>query len=162
MAKGIKAWPDTGLTDRYVNAYAGLARVVARGVSGRAQDRAVQDMLRDGYVPLRDTLDAMNDVLRYYDKNHDNEQAIVLGMLETEIPFADRPQDRLLAALAKAHRQDKQHEYRLLGLRHTLAAQHVREIRARHEALYRALDPVPEAGPPPAARVAATQQGATP
>ncbi|WP_174800416.1 hypothetical protein [Pseudoduganella albidiflava] len=161
VAKGIKAWPDTGLTDRHVNAVSGLARLLARIGTGRAQDQAVQDMLRDGYEPLRDSLDAMSTVLRYYDKNHDNEQAIVIGMLETEIPFADSPQERLLAALAKAHRQDKLDEYRLLGRRHTLARQHVQAIRDRHEALYRGLAPAP-ADPQPAARVAANQAGGTP
>lgn len=156
VAKGIKAWPDTGLTDRHVNAVSGLARVIARVATGRAQDQAVQDMLRDGYEPLRDSLDAMSTVLRYYDKHHDNEQAIVIGMLETEIPFADKPQERLLAALAKAHRQEKLNEYRLLGRRHTLAAQHVQAIRERHEALYRGLAP---ANPQATARVAANQGG---
>ena len=161
VATGIKAWPDTGLTDRYVNAYSGLARVLARAVTRPRQDKAVQEMLREGYEPMRDSLEAMSTLLRYYDKNHDNERAIVMGMLETEIPFADKPQQRLLAALAKAHEQEKANEYRLLGLRHTLAAKNVQEIRTRHEALYRGLDPLPA---PPAARVASTTtpQGAQP
>jgi hypothetical protein len=157
VAQGIKAWPDTGLTDRHVNAVSGLARVLARAVTGPAQERAVQDMLRDGYEPLQGALDAMSTVLRYYDKQHDNEQAIVLGTLDTEIPFADRPQDRLLAALAKHHRQEKLAEYRLFGLRHTLARQNVQAIRDRHEALYRDLAPAQ----PQAARLAATE-GVTP
>jgi hypothetical protein len=140
LAKGVKAWPDTGLTDRYVNAVSGLARVLARAVTRRAQEDAVATMLRDGYVPLRDALDAMSAVLRYYDSQHDNEQAIVLGMLDTEIPFAGQPEQRLLAALAKAHRDDRLAEYRLVGRRHTLALQHVASIRARHEDLYRKLD----------------------
>jgi hypothetical protein len=156
FAKGIKAWPGTGLTDRHVNAVSGLARVLARAVTRPAQDAAVQQMLRDGYEPLRDALDAMSTVLRYYDKNHDNEQAIVIGMLDTEIPFAGQPGERLLAALAKAHRQEKFSEYSLLGRRHTLAAQHVQAIRERHEALYRGLAPLP-----PAVRIAA-HQGAAP
>lgn len=156
VAKGIKAWPDTGLTDRHVNAVSGLARLLARAVTARAQDEAVREMLRDGYEPLRDALDAMSTVLRYYDKNHDNEQAIVIGTLDTEIPFAEK--DRLLVALAKAHRQEKLAEYRLLGRRHTLAAQHVQAIRDRHEALYRGYVPA-DAQP---ARVAANQGGTTP
>ena len=157
VAKGIKAWPDTGLTDRHVNAVSGLARVLARVGTGRAQDQAVEAMLRDGYAPLRDALDAMSTVLRYYDKHHDNEREIVIGMLETEIPFVDAPQERLLAALAKSHRQDKQGEYQLMGRRHTLAAGHVQAIRERHEALYRGLVPAT-----PAVRVAANQGGLVP
>ncbi|WP_338758765.1 hypothetical protein [Massilia sp. METH4] len=140
-AKGIKTWPDTGLTDRHVNAVSGLARATSRALTRPAQERAVQDMLREGYQPLRDTLDAMSTVLRYYDKHHDNEQAIVMGMLDIEIPFVDTPRDRLLAALAKAHRQEKLAEYRLFGRRHTLARQHVQALRERHEALYREFAP---------------------
>ncbi|TWI70125.1 hypothetical protein IP91_01205 [Pseudoduganella lurida] len=139
FSAGIKAWPDTGLTDRHVNAVANLARVIARAATNREQDQAVQQLLRDGYEPLHDALDAMHTVLRYYDRQHDNEQGIVLGMLDVEIPFSERPPERLLAALAKAHRQDKANEYRLLGLRHTLAANQVRDLAAWHETLYRGL-----------------------
>ena len=152
LAEGIKAWPDTGLTDRHVNAYAGLVRLLQRAAGARAQDQAVQAMLREGYEPLQDTLDAMHTLLRYFNKNHDNEQRIVLGMLEVEIPYADAPADRLLAALARAHQQEKLREYRLLGLRHTLAAQNVDAIRARHAALFRGLDPAPAAAPLAAAQ----------
>ena len=136
-AEGIKAWPDAGITERHVNAYAGLTRLLARLVSGRAQDKAVDAMLRDGYEPMQASLDAMSTVLRHYDKTHDNERAIVLGMLDVETPFADNPRDRLLAVLAKAHRQDKAAEYRLLGLRHTAAVRHVNDIQAMHQALGR-------------------------
>ncbi|HEY0585946.1 MAG TPA: hypothetical protein VGD52_07440 [Pseudoduganella sp.] len=145
MSAGIKAWPDTGLTDRHVNAYSGLVRLMLRAATGREQDKAVQAMLREGYEPLQGTLDAMDTLLRYFNKNHDNEQRIVLGMLEVEIPYADTPRDRLLAALARSHQQEKLREYRLLGLRHTLAAQHVDALRERHAALYRGLDPQPAA-----------------
>jgi predicted nucleic acid-binding protein len=155
MADGIKAWPDTGLTDRHVDAYASLVRVLARAAATREQDQAVQAMLRDGYAPLQGTFDAMDTLLRYFNKNHDNEQRIVLGMLEVEIPYADTPRDRLLAALARAHQQDKLREYRLLGLRHTLAAQNVDALRMRHAALFQGLDPLPAAPPP-------TAQGALP
>jgi len=160
LASGIKAWPETGLTDRHVNAYAGLARVLLRAASARRQDQAVQAMLREGYEPLQGTLDAMHTLLRYFDKQHDNEQRIVLGMLQVEIPYADAPRERLLAALARAHQQEKMREYRLLGLRHTLAAKHVADLRARHAALYQALDPAPASAA--AQPRTATTQGAQP
>lgn len=143
MSDSIKAWPDTGLTDRHVDAYARLVRLLARAASMREQDKAVQAMLREGYAPLQGTLDGMHTLLRYFNKNHDNEQRIVLGMLEVEIPYADAPRDRLLAALARSHQQEKLKEYRLLGLRHTLAAQNIEAIRERHAALYRGLEPLP-------------------
>jgi len=145
MAESIKAWPDTGLTDRHVDAYSRLVRVLMRAATLREQDKAVQAMLREGYEPLQGTLDAMHTLLRFFNKNHDNEQRIVLGMLEVEIPYADAPRDRLLAALARSHQQEKLKEYRLLGLRHTLAAQNIDAIRDRHAALYRGLGPLPGA-----------------
>jgi predicted nucleic acid-binding protein len=145
LADGIKAWPGTGLEDRHVNAYGRLARLLTRYAGIREQDKALQAMLREGYQPLQDALDAMDTVLRFFNKNHDNEQRIVLGMLEVEIPYSAAPRDRLLAALAKSHQQEKIAEYRLLGLRHTLAARHIEALRARHAALYRELDPAPAA-----------------
>lgn len=165
LASGIKAWPDTGLTDRHVNAYAGLTRALARVFTGHAQDQAVQTLLREGYTPLQESLDAMAVLLRTFDKHHDNEQAIVLGMLDVEIPFANTPRDRLLAAIAKAHRQEKVREYHLLGLRHTLALQHVEAIRKQHETLVlqAALQPaLPAPSPRPIAAQATAIQGATP
>ncbi|KRC02358.1 hypothetical protein [Duganella sp. Root198D2] len=150
MSASIKAWPDTGLSDRHVNAYSGLLRLLLRAATARAQDQAVQAMLREGYEPLQGTLDAMDTLLRYFNKNHDNEQRIVLGMLEVEIPYAEAPRDRLLAALARSHQQEKSKEYRLLGLRHTLASQNIEAIRERHAALYRGLDPLPAAAIPSA------------
>ena len=135
LGSGIKAWPDTGLTDRHVNAYIGLTRLLARAATQPYQERAVQAMVRDGDAQMQLLLEAMQDLLRYYDKSSDNERDIVLGMLEVEIPFADTPRDRLLAALAKAHRQAKVQEYRLIGLRHTLAINHVAAIAAAHQAL---------------------------
>jgi len=135
MGAGIKAWPDTGLTDRHVNAYSGLAQLLARSVTSPYQERAVQAMVRDGDQQLQALLEAMQNLLRYYDKSSDNERDIVLGMLEVEIAYADTPRDRLLAALAKSHRLAKRNEYRLIGLRHTLAAKHVAAIAAAHAVL---------------------------
>lgn len=135
MGGSIKAWPDTGLTDRHVNAYSGMARLLARAATHPYQERAVQAMVRDGDQELQALLEAMQNLLRYYGKSSDNERDIVLGMLEVEIAYADTPRDRLLAALAKSHRLAKRNEYRLIGLRHTLAAKHVAAISAAHQAL---------------------------
>lgn len=155
IGSGIKAWPDTGLSDRHVNAYVGVARLLARAISGTYQDRAVQTMVREGYEALQDLLDAMQALLRYYDKSNDNEQKIVLGMLEMEIPFADTPRDRLLAVLARAHQQAKAAEYRLIGLRHTLALNNVEAIARGHQALLQHLDQLDS----PAARSALARSG---
>lgn len=141
LSSGIKAWPDTGLDDRHVNAYAGMTRLLARAMTSRYQDRSVQAMLHEGALPMMDLLDAMRALLRYYDKTSDNEAKIVLGMLDVEIPYVDTPQQRLLATLAKSQRQAKTAEYRLMSRRYTLAEHSVEAIARQHQALLLQLDP---------------------
>ena len=135
LSSGIKAWPDTGLLDRHVNAFAGLARLLARGITRQRQDNPVNELLRDGQQPVHEVWDAMQTLLRLYDKSNDNEQRIVLGMLETEIPFVDAERNRLLLALAKSQQQSKTAEYRLIGLRYTLARNNLDAIERSHRAL---------------------------
>jgi hypothetical protein len=135
IGSGIKEWPDSGLDSRHVNAFAGLTRLVARGLTRPMQENAVNDILRDGQQPVQDVLDAMRTLLRLYDKSNDNEQKIVLGMLESAIPFVDPQRERLLLALARSQQQEKQAEYRLIGLRYTLARKNLDLIEQRHRAL---------------------------
>ncbi|MRW86702.1 hypothetical protein GJ698_21775 [Pseudoduganella sp. FT26W] len=135
ISTGIKAWPDAGLEARHVNAFAGLTRLVARAVTGPLQENTVNDVMREGRQPVQDVLDAMRTLLRLYDKSNDNEAKIVTGMLEAEIPFRDPQRDRLLLALAKAQLQEKQAEFRLIGLRYTLARNNLDAIERRHRAL---------------------------
>ncbi|KQQ45741.1 hypothetical protein ASF61_18880 [Duganella sp. Leaf126] len=141
VGTGIKAWPDTGLQDRHVNAYTALTRLIARAVTAPMQERAVNQLLRDADEPVQQLLDAMRTLLRLYDRANDNEQRIVLGMLETEMPYLNADRDRLLLALARSHLQEKKAEYRLIGLRHTLARQHLDLIAERHRAL---IDSLPQ------------------
>jgi hypothetical protein len=138
---GIKAWPDSGLEDRHVNAFAGLARLISRGVSAPYQEQAVNDILREGQQPVQEVLDAMRTLLRLYDKSSDNEQKIVIGMLESELPFLDPKRERLLLALARSQQQDKRNEYRLVGLRYTLARKHLDAIEQQQRALVAQLPP---------------------
>jgi hypothetical protein len=140
LSTSIKAWPDTGLEDRHVNAFAGLARLALRGVTGPQQEQTVDQLLRDARQPVREVLDAMRILLRLYDKSNDNEEDIVIGMLESEIPFLDPGRDRLLLALSKSLQQQKQAEFRLIGLRYTLARKNLDLIEQRHRAL---LDTLP-------------------
>ena len=139
VGTGIKAWPDTGLEDRHVNAFTGLTRLLSRAVTAPMQERAVNDLMRDASEPVQQLLDAMRHLLRLYDRSNDNEQRIVLGMLEMEIPYLDANRDRLLIALAKSHLQEKTAEYRLIGLRHTLARKNLDQIEQRHRALVESL-----------------------
>lgn len=132
---GIKAWPDTGLEDRHVNAYAGLARLAARAFTAPLQEDTVNAIMREGRQPVQEVLDAMRTLLRLYSKSSDNEEDLVSGMLESEIPFLDASRDRLLLALARSTQQAKQAEFRLIGLRFTLARKNLDLIEQRHRAL---------------------------
>ena len=135
LSGGIKAWPDSGLDERHVNAYAGLARLATRAVTLPLQEHSVDELMREGAQPMQEVLDAMRTLLRLYDKTSDNEQRIVLGMLETQIPYLDPQRDRLLIALAKSEQQARQNDYRLTGLRYTLARQNLDAIAQQHRAL---------------------------
>jgi hypothetical protein len=149
LGSGIKAWPDSGLDDRHVNAFAGMARLLSRLATSRYQDNTVQALLRQGAQPMSELLDALRALLRYYDKTSDNEARIVLGMLDSEIPFIDTPQQRLLAALAKAQRQSKTAEYRLMSRRYTLAEHSLDDIARQHQALVQQLAPPDQPAQPP-------------
>jgi hypothetical protein len=141
LSGGIKAWPDSGLDDRHVNALAGITRLVTRAITRPMQENAVQELMRDGQQPMQDLLDAMRTLLRLYDKTGDNEEKIVLGMLETELPFLDPKRDRLLLALARSQQQEKRNEYRLIGLRSTLAQKNLAAIEQSHRALLNQIPP---------------------
>ena len=60
-------------------------------------------------------------------------------LLDVEIAYADTPQQRLLAVLAKTLQQSKTEEYRLLGLRHTLARRQLAALAREHAQLAAAL-----------------------
>lgn len=139
VGTGIKAWPDTGLEDRHVNAFTGLTRIISRAVTVPMQERAVNDLMRDAGEPVQLLLDAMRNLLRLYDRSNDNEQRIVLGMMEMEIAYLDANRDRLLIALTRSLQQEKKAEYRLVGLRHTLARKNLDLIEQRHRALVESL-----------------------
>jgi hypothetical protein len=141
LSGGIKAWPDSGLDDRHVNALAGITRLVTRAITRPMQENAVQELMRDGRQPMQDLLDAMRTLLRLYDKTSDNEEKTVLGMLETELPFLDPRRDRLLLALARSQQQEKRNEYRLIGLRSTLAQKNLAAIEQSHRALLNQIPP---------------------
>jgi hypothetical protein len=111
-------------------------------VTAPAQQAALNDLLRAGAPAVQELLDAMRTLLRLYTQQR-NEQAIVLGMLETEIPYADPQRERLLRALAGVLQQEKRNEYRLFGLRSTLARQHLDSIIASHQALLAQLPATP-------------------
>ncbi|OEZ98217.1 hypothetical protein [Duganella sp. HH101] len=135
LGDGIKAWPDSGLNEHHVSAYAGLTRLVARAATRPMQEAAVQQLMRDGRSSVQQVLEAMHILLTLYGKTSDNEEKIVLGMLETELPFLDPRRDRLLQALARSQQNDKRVEYHLIAARNALAQKNLAAIEQSHRML---------------------------
>lgn len=136
----IKAWPDSGLDDRHVNAYAGLTRLLVHALGSRYQERAVRELVQAGDAPLQELLDAMRILLRTYKGSNDNEQAIVAGLLEVNIPYRNAPDQRLLATLAKVQLRALRSEYQLIDRRLALTARNLDAIAAGHKTLLAQLE----------------------
>ncbi|HEU4846140.1 MAG TPA: hypothetical protein VFT05_17870 [Burkholderiaceae bacterium] len=136
----IKAWPDSGLDDRHVNAYAGMTRLLTHAIGSRYQEQAVRALVQAGDGPLQQLLDAMRILLRAYAGTNDNEQAIVTGLLEVNLPYHHTPDQRLLATLAKVQLRALRSEYRLIGQRLALTARNLDAIAAGHKTLLAQLD----------------------
>ncbi|WP_215408257.1 hypothetical protein [Janthinobacterium sp. JC611] len=135
----IRAWPGSGIDDRHVSAYTLLLQQLSRLGGAASQQAHLGQVLRDGDAPLQALLAALDNLLALYDKSGDNERDMVLGLLDVEIAYADSPQQRLLAVLAKDMQQSKTEEYRLLGLRHTLARRQLAALAREHAQLAAAL-----------------------
>lgn len=135
----IRAWPGSGIDDRHVSAYTLLLQQLSRLGGAASQQAQLAQVLHDGDAPLQALLAALDSLLVLYDKSGDNERDIVLGLLDVEIAYADAPQLRLLAVLAKNMQQSKAEEYRLIGLRHTLARRKLAALGREHAKLAAAL-----------------------
>lgn len=128
----IRAWPGSGIDDRHVSAYTLLLQQLSRLGGAARQQADLAQVLQDGDAPLQALLAALDNLLSLYDKSGDNERDMVLGLLDVEIAYADTPQQRLLAVLAKNMQQSKTEEYRLFGLRHTLARRKLAALGREH------------------------------
>ncbi|PKV42960.1 MULTISPECIES: hypothetical protein [unclassified Janthinobacterium] len=135
----IRAWPGSGIDDRHVSAYTLLLQQLSRLGGAASQQAHLAQVLHDGDAPLQALLAALDNLLLLYDKSGDNERDIVLGLLDVDIAYADTPQQRLLAVLAKNMQQSKAEEYRLIGLRHTLARRKLAALGREHAQLAAAL-----------------------
>lgn len=135
----IRAWPGSGIDDRHVSAYALLLQQLSRLGGAASQQARLAQLLRDGDAPLQALLAALDNLLMLYDKSGDNERDVVLGLLEMDIAYADTPPQRLLLVLAKSLQQSKSEEYRLAGLRHTLARRQLAALGRDHARLAAAL-----------------------
>ena len=135
LGNGLRANADSPLEQKHVTAYTGMTRMLTRVIASGYQGRSVETMVRDGDADLQTLIDAMMTLTRYYSKTNDNEKKIVLGIFDIEIPFATRPQDRMLVTLAKVHYLSKSTEYKLLDKRYELALQGLTKVSLGHQKL---------------------------
>lgn len=135
LGNGLKANAETGIEQRHVTAYTGLTRLLTRAIASGYQGRSVETMVRDGDADLQTLLDAMITLTRFYAKTNENEKKNVLGIFDIEIPFAAKPQDRMLVTLAKIHYMNKANEYRLVDKRYDLAVDGLTKVSEGHKKL---------------------------
>ena len=135
LGNGLKANTESGLQQCHVTAYTGLTRLLTRAIASGYQGRSVETMVRDGDADLQTLVGAMISLTRLYAKTNDNEKKTILGIFDIEIPYANRPNDRMLVTLAKVHYLNKSQEYKLIDKRYALALQGLAKVSLGHQKL---------------------------
>jgi hypothetical protein len=135
LGSGLKANAESGLQQRQIAAYTGLARLLTRVIASGYQNRSVETMVRDGDADVQILLEAMITLTRLYAKTNDNEKKTVLGIFDVEIPFSTKTSDRMLVTLAKVHYLSKSTEYKLVDKRYDLALQGLTKVALGHQKL---------------------------
>lgn len=135
LGNGLKANAESALEQRHVTAYTGLTRLLTRAIASGYQGRSVETMVRDGDADLQTLIGAMISLTHLYAKTNENEKKTILGIFDIEIPYASRPNDRMLVTLAKVHYLDKSREYNLIDKRYALALQGLTKVSLGHQKL---------------------------
>jgi hypothetical protein len=137
VEEGINANSNFGIEQKHVNAYSELGKIVAIWVTSAYQQSAVREMIREGNGHLQVSLEGMAGLVRLYRKTHTQERKIVFGVFDIELPFHDKPQDRLLRVLTRAHLQTKELEYKVAEAKYDEAEKGISKIVEGHAALYK-------------------------
>lgn len=140
LAGGIKTYPDFGIEAKHVDAVSNIAKIIAKWVTASYQEKAVKEMVKEGDKDLQTTLDGMKALVRYYKKTNENEKKIVLGLFEVEMPYQDASKDKLLTALARAHLQSKQTEYKNVSAKYDEAEKGISFISEGHTKILENID----------------------
>ncbi|CUI04081.1 hypothetical protein BN2497_2939 [Janthinobacterium sp. CG23_2] len=135
LGTGLTGLAKTTLVQNQVSAYTGLTRLLTRAFTSHLQKESVETMVREGDADVRVLLEAMIGMTEVYAAANENEKKTVLGFFEVALPLADRPQDRLLYTLARAHVQGKTGEYRLIDQRFALAREGLSKVALGHQKL---------------------------
>jgi len=140
LSGGIKAYPDFGISDKHVDAFSNISKVIVKWITSSYQEHAVRNMIKEGDAHLQTTLQGMEALVRCYKKTNENERKTVLGFFDVEIPFADSSKDRLLTVLARAHVQSKTLEYKNVELKYDEAEKGIKSIADGHRKLFENID----------------------
>jgi hypothetical protein len=123
-----------------VEAYAKVVKIIARWVTSRAQEKAVQEMVKEGGEPMQVTLEGMQKLVSIYRKTYENEKRSVLGFLETNIALLTAPADQPVVALLRVHLQAKEREYAETDGRYAAAEKGLSAVAEGHKALLQNID----------------------
>lgn len=132
LAQSLGKHPELGINEKQVAAYSSIAKTVAKGLTTAAQQAAVREMVTKADSDLQVLLSAMKDVLRYAQTTSANEQAMVIGRYETEIPFYKRQNMWLVASLGTEAMTAKQQEYARVNGNYAAAQQALDRIKTGH------------------------------
>lgn len=140
VATQIKPHAEWGIDAAKVDAYAKVVKIITRWATSRAQEKAVQEMVKEGGEPMQATLEGMQKLVSIYRKTYENEKQTVLGFLETNIALLTAPEDRPLAALLRVHLQAKEREYAEADGRYAAAEKGLAAVSEGHKALLQNID----------------------
>ncbi|GGY84746.1 hypothetical protein GCM10011613_32210 [Cellvibrio zantedeschiae] len=142
---GIKAHPNFNVDAKQVDAVSNITQILAKWITSAHQEQAVRKMVQEGNEPVQTLLAGMKSLVRIYKATNENEKNEVLGLLETNIAFADAKKDALLIALARAHIQAKTVEYNNAQVKYELAEKGLNNIAEGHTYLHNNIDKLSKA-----------------
>jgi hypothetical protein len=108
-----------GVNSAHVEALAGLANAVARGLTSSRQKRAIEDMVTEADPHIQDLARRMVDLVQLCRQSSRNERAMVVNVLRVNIPYtrsgqaggAEPAGTILVNRLARAQLQAREDEY---------------------------------------------------
>jgi hypothetical protein len=137
VEEGITANSNFGIEQKQVNAYSELGKIVAKWATSAYQQSAVREMVREGNGHVQVSLEGMAGLVRLYRKTHTQERKIVFGTFDVEVPFRNKPQDKLLLVLTRTHIQTKELEYKVAEAKYDDAEKGISKIADGHAGLYK-------------------------
>lgn len=140
LESAIGAHPELGIDKKHMEAVSGITKLVTKWLAASRRQDAVREMIKEGNAPLQTMLEGMTTLVRYYRKTNENEKKMVLGFLETELLYADAPEDRLLATLARVHMESKKREYEKFQPKYDALEKGLEAVAKGHENLFENID----------------------